>query len=200
MQSEQFNTIKLNDFQWLNEPSNWNLCDNVLKVSTDNKTDFWQETWYKFHFNTGHLYGIDIKDDFTFQACIEADFSQLYDQAGLMIYLDEKHWLKTGMEYNDGQPMIGSVLTNEVSDWATGAFTGDPKKFWIRLSKIEDTVCIKYSTNKKSWLLLRLCPFPLNDTYFVGLMCCTPQREGLNVKFSDVVFTSPMTDFLHSNC
>lgn len=37
-----------------------------------------------------------------------------------MIYLDEKHWLKTGIEYNDGQPMIGSVLTNEISDWATG--------------------------------------------------------------------------------
>lgn len=37
-----------------------------------------------------------------------------------MIYVDDKHWLKAGIEYNDGQPMIGSVLTNGVSDWATG--------------------------------------------------------------------------------
>lgn len=54
------------------------------------------------------------------QACVESDFKELYDQAGLMIYLDEKHWIKTGIEYNDEQPMIGSVVTNEVSDWATG--------------------------------------------------------------------------------
>lgn len=39
-----------------------------------------------------------------------------------MIYLDEKHWIKTGIEYNDGQPMIGSVATNGFSDWATGKF------------------------------------------------------------------------------
>lgn len=54
---------------------------------------------------------------------MEAEFTNLYDQAGLMIYLDDKHWLKAGnagIEYNDGQPMIGSVLTNELSDWATG--------------------------------------------------------------------------------
>lgn len=67
MESEQFSTISLNHFRWLNEPRNWNLCHNVLKVTTDNKTDFWQGTWYNFHFNTGHMFGIDIKDDFTFQ-------------------------------------------------------------------------------------------------------------------------------------
>lgn len=39
-----------------------------------------------------------------------------------MIYLDQKHWIKAGIEYNDGQPMIGSVVTNELSDWATGKF------------------------------------------------------------------------------
>ncbi|CAK1549358.1 unnamed protein product [Leptosia nina] len=197
MESTQFSLITLNDFKWLNEPSNWNLCDNELKVSTDNKTDFWQETWYKFHFNTGHLFGIDVKDDFCLEACIEAEFSKLYDQAGLMIYLDEKHWLKCGIEYNDGQPMISSVLTNEVSDWATGVFSGNPRKFWLRLIKTDNVVCVKYSHDKESWSLLRLCPFPRSDAYFVGLMCCTPQRDGLKVKFSDVSVRLPCQDILH---
>lgn len=39
-----------------------------------------------------------------------------------MLLIDEKHWLKAGIEFNDDQPMIGSVLTNEVSDWAAGTF------------------------------------------------------------------------------
>lgn len=71
-----------------------------------------------------------------FKVCVEADFTTLYDQAGLMIYLDEKHWLKAGIEYNDGQPMIGSVLTNEVSDWATGKLMGCRYRGDIRLEAI----------------------------------------------------------------
>ncbi|GBP06388.1 Regulation of enolase protein 1 [Eumeta japonica] len=53
------------------------------------------------------------------RVCVEANFTSLYDQAGVMLLVDEKHWIKSGIEYNDGQPMIGSVLTNQFSDWAT---------------------------------------------------------------------------------
>ncbi|VVC95698.1 unnamed protein product [Leptidea sinapis] len=120
MDKVSLNTITLNKFKWLNEPKKWSRNGETLEITTDNRTDFWQGTWYDFHFNTGHLYGVILQDDFTFEVCIEAKLTTLYDQAGLMIYLDETHWLKAGIEYNDGQPMIGSVLTNGVSDWATG--------------------------------------------------------------------------------
>ncbi|XP_045507671.1 regulation of enolase protein 1-like [Colias croceus] len=201
MESKDYKSITLDHFRWLNEPTNWNLCDSVLKVTTDDKTDFWQGTWYNFHFNTGHLFGIDIKDDFTFEACIEADFASLYDQAGLMLYINEKQWIKTGIEYTDGQAMIGSVLTNGVSDWATGIFNGNPKKFWLKLSSVGNIVCIKYSIDKVKWALLRLCPFikKEEDLCFVGFMCCTPQRSGLNVKFSEYKITVPIDDVLHGD-
>ena len=57
----------LSDFKWLNEPRQWSFEDNVLTFSTDNKTDFWQGTWYNFFVNTGHVYGVDIKEDFTLE-------------------------------------------------------------------------------------------------------------------------------------
>ncbi|XP_052747832.1 uncharacterized protein LOC128200015 [Galleria mellonella] len=200
MEAYQFDKVNLvKDFKWLNEPATWTVESDGLRVKTKNNTDFWQGTWYNFHFNTGHLYGVDLRDDFNFVACIEADFTTLYDQAGLMIYLDEKHWLKTGIEYNDGQPMIGSVYTNENSDWATGVYNGDPRKFWMRLTKKRDVVCVKYSIDNISWTLLRLCQFPEAKSYFVGLMCCSPQREGLEVKFNEVSITVPQDDILHSN-
>lgn len=55
-----------------------------------------------------------------------------------MLLQDEAHWLKAGIEYNDAQPMIGSVLTNPRSDWATGIFTGNPRRFWLRLTRLAD--------------------------------------------------------------
>ncbi|KAL0810637.1 hypothetical protein ABMA28_010746 [Loxostege sticticalis] len=199
MESSAFDKFSFKDCHWLNEPKQWRVDEkDILVATTDNKTDFWQGTWYNFHFNTGHVYGLQIRDDFTFTVCVEADFTTLYDQAGLMIYLDEKHWLKAGIEYNDGQPMIGSVLTNEVSDWATGVYTGNPRKFWLRLTRTKGVVCVKYSIDNETWTLLRLCPF-YGGECFVGPMCCSPQREGLAVKFSDVKICKPAEDILHSN-
>ncbi|KAJ8707951.1 hypothetical protein PYW08_010317 [Mythimna loreyi] len=204
MDSSKFNKIRLTDFKWVNEPKKWKINDkeNVLEVTTEDKTDYWEGTWYNFHHNTGHVYAVEIKEDFTFTVCVEAEFTTLYDQAGLMIYFDDKHWLKAGIEYNDGQPMIGSVLTNEVSDWATGVFTGNPRKFYLRMSRKGDVACVKYSTDNKIWTLLRLCPMPFStnpNSCLVGPMCCTPTREGLNAKFSDISVTVPADDILHSN-
>lgn len=35
-------------FQWINEPATWSEEDGSLSVVTDEKTDFWRETWYGF--------------------------------------------------------------------------------------------------------------------------------------------------------
>ncbi|XP_013199208.1 uncharacterized protein LOC106142128 [Amyelois transitella] len=197
MEALNANDLKL--FKWVNEPAEWNLTQDILSVTTDNKTDFWQHTWYKFYPNTGHLFGKKVNGNFCFSVCVEAEFTTLYDQAGLMVYVDSKHWLKSGIEHNDGQPMIGNVMTNEVSDWATGVFTGNPRKFWIRITKLGDVVCVKYSTDNITWILLRLCQFPPSENVLVGPMCCSPQRQGLEVKFSDFKFGTPAEDILHSN-
>lgn len=66
MESSGFDKISLNNFKWLNEPANWKVTDKTLLITTDSKTDFWQGTWYDFYFNTGHVYGINVQDDFTF--------------------------------------------------------------------------------------------------------------------------------------
>ncbi|XP_026324998.1 regulation of enolase protein 1-like [Hyposmocoma kahamanoa] len=194
-----FENITLSDFKWFNAPSKWEVTNNILHLTTDNKSDFWQGTYYHYYPNSGHVFGIKLNYNFTFTVCVEANFTSLYDQAGLMIYLDEKHWLKTGIEYNDGQPMISSVLTNEISDWATGEFPGNPKKFYLRLTKKDDVLCVKYSTDNRTWVLLRLAPFAKPGPYLVGPMACSPTREGLEVKFSEIKITKVAEDILHSN-
>ncbi|XP_026743453.1 regulation of enolase protein 1-like [Trichoplusia ni] len=200
MESSNFGRLNLKDFKWVNEPKEWKVNGDVLEVTTDEEGDYWQGTWYNFYHNSGHIYGVEIRDDFSFTACIEGEYIKLYDQAGLMIYQDEKHWLKAGIEYNDDQPMISSVLTNELSDWGTGVFTGNAKKYYLRVTRKGDVVCVKYSTDNKLWLLLRLCPMNFNGKpCFIGLFCCTPLRKGLKVKFSEMSLSVPAEDILHSN-
>ncbi|QEY64252.1 DUF1349 domain-containing protein [Metapseudomonas lalkuanensis] len=184
-------------WRWLNEPATWRLEADRLTVVTDANTDFWQETWYGFRRQSGHVYGCDISGDFTFELKVEGDFTELYDQAGLMLMLDERCWLKAAIEFNDSQPMISSVLTNPSSDWAPGIFPGDAGCFWLRLTLKAGSLRLQYSTDGLHWPLLRLCAFPSEKRYFVGAMCCTPERQGLAVTFSEMRVSAASDKTLH---
>lgn len=65
--------VKLNGpyFRWVNEPSDWKLMQEALIVKTEKNTDFWQGTWYDFYRHTGHVYGLTIVEDFTFEVCLQ---------------------------------------------------------------------------------------------------------------------------------
>ncbi|MCY1447636.1 hypothetical protein D9M71_642660 [compost metagenome] len=93
--------------------------------------------------------------------------------------------------------MISSVLTNPSSDWVPGIFLGDARCFWLRLTLKAGSLRLQYSTDGLHWPLLRLCSFPKGESYFVGAMCCTPERQGLSVVFSDMYISSPLDKALH---
>ncbi|MCT4713949.1 DUF1349 domain-containing protein [Enterobacteriaceae bacterium H18W14] len=184
-------------YHWLNEPQNWSLDKDVLSVVTDHNTDFWQKTWYGFERFSGHIFAREVTGDFTFQVRVRADFTTLYDQAGIMFMADEKHWLKAGIEFNDDAPAIGSVLTLGHSDWATGVFPGEAKEFWMRLTRKQDSLRLQYSTDGQQWPLLRLSCFPEREKCAVGVMCCTPERGGLAVQFDHIQLTPALDKTLH---
>ncbi|MBJ3816824.1 DUF1349 domain-containing protein [Shimwellia pseudoproteus] len=183
--------------KWLNEPTEWTLENDVLQVTTNNNTDFWRETHYGFTRHSGHVFGVEVRGDFTLQLCIEGAFEQLYDQAGLMIEQGPRQWCKAGIEFSDGQFLMSSVLTNGQSDWATGAFQGNPEKFWMRATLENGVLRLQYSRDAITWPLIRLCPFPPAQRRFVGAMCCTPEREGLKIRFSEFRLTKPLGKALH---
>ncbi|PTE22364.1 hypothetical protein C5F48_07740 [Cereibacter changlensis JA139] len=47
------------------------------------------------------------------------------------------------------------------------------------------------------WPLLGLCPFPQASSYLVGPMCCSPERDGLKVRFSEFQIGAPVGKVLH---
>lgn len=43
-----------------------------------------------------------------------------FDQAGIMVIVDDDTWVKAGIEYSDGVPRLSCVVTNDgYSDWST---------------------------------------------------------------------------------
>lgn len=101
---------------WLNKPRQSAIMPDILEMTTDKGTDFWRETFYGFTRDSGHFYGMPAPTRFTAQLRIRAEYEKLYDQAGLMIRIDEQHWVKAGIELSDGRAMLSSVLTDKFLD------------------------------------------------------------------------------------
>jgi regulation of enolase protein 1 (concanavalin A-like superfamily) len=183
--------------QWLNEPQQWSKEAGQLTIVTDGRTDFWRETHYGFTRHTGHALLAASDGDFTAEFRVQGDYQALYDQAGLMVLLDERNWLKAGIEHSDGAATLGSVLTRGQSDWATGPFPGNPADFRMRVTVERGVLRIQASTDSRNWPLVRLCPFPEAGSYRVGPMCCSPERAGLKVRFSEWRIGRPLGKDLH---
>jgi uncharacterized protein len=182
--------------QWLNEPPVWKADDGRLRVVSGAKTDFWRITHYGFVRDNGHFYYEQKAGDFTVQVKIEAKYEALYDQAGIMIRSDAANWIKAGIEYTDGLPHFSAVVTRDFSDWSIlPADSQGP--VWLRLTRLGSAIQIQYSVDGFSFRMLRLAYFAERSESQVGLMCCSPEREGFEVEFSEFRITEPITNGLH---
>lgn len=184
---------------WLNEPDHVVTADAALNVVSAKGSDFWRETFYGFTRDSGHFLGMVAPGQFTAQVRVQAQYQQTYDQAGIMVRVDERHWVKAGIELSDGRPMLSSVLTGgrSGSDWATYPYEGNPADFWVRATVTQGVIRLQVSGDGRTWPLMRLASFPTAPSYAVGPMCCSPEREGLSVRFSEWKLTPPLGKPLH---
>lgn len=185
------------DGVWLNEPERWTAQGDSLDIVTDKATDFWRKTHYGFCRDSGHFLGFRTAQAFTAELRVQCDFQALYDQAGIMVRVDAEHWVKAGIEFSDGRAMLSSVLTSGQSDWATAPYEHDAGDFWMRVTVADDVLRLQASADGKVWPLVRLAPFTIAQSYWVGPMACTPERAGLPVTFTGFSLKPPLGKDLH---
>lgn len=187
-------------FDWLNEPARWQSDPSRLTLVTDNATDFWQSTFYGFKRDSGHACLTPARGDFSFEATVSARYEHLYDQAGVMLRIDERNWIKAGIEYTDGLMHFSVVVTRGNSDWSViplrDATPADAVH--VRLTRHDDAVRVQYAIGAQPMAMARLCPFSAADAQ-VGVMACSPERAGLEVAFSDVALKPPIDRKLHAD-
>ncbi|GAA0832399.1 regulation of enolase protein 1 (concanavalin A-like superfamily) [Paenibacillus sp. LBL] len=167
-----------------------------LKVESREGSDYWEKTLYGFQRDSGHSlltrWEKDTAMEVTFQL---QSFTELYDQAGIMLMNAPGQWIKAGIEINDGIPQLAVVVTQGYSDWSLA-----PVPEWIgenvtiRASRMNDAVIIRARTETHPWRTLRVAPFPINTASQAGPFICSPTRSGLHVTFTRWVMTDPDSD------
>jgi hypothetical protein len=89
-------------------------------VVADKGSDHWRLSYYDppFIHNTSHLLGLTTDDDVVIETEFDLTAVSQFDQAGLMVWVSDTVWLKTGIEFADGKRRLSSVVTNDFSQWA----------------------------------------------------------------------------------
>lgn len=182
--------------EWLNEPPEWRDDGARLVVRTGANTDFWRETHYGFVRDSGHLRHAAAPGDFTAEATFGGAYGTLYDQAGLMVRLDERNWVKAGVEFVDGRRLLSCVVTRGFSDWSLVAGQDAPEAVRLRLRREGTALHVEWrpgagnGTDARTYAPLRLAYFPAGPAA-VGPMCCSPERGGFEAWFEDFRVSRP---------
>jgi regulation of enolase protein 1 (concanavalin A-like superfamily) len=170
---------------WYNEPPNWSVQDHTILIHSAPQTDFWRLTHSGMIRDSGHFYYQRQVGDFLAKVKVSGQYATLYDQAGMMVRVDEAHWIKCGIEFVDGVQQASAVVTRDYSDWSVVPLPQNPASLWLQVQRHGSTIEIRYSLDGGHYQLLRQAYLAPVESMDVGLMCASPQGTGFSVIFED---------------
>jgi regulation of enolase protein 1 (concanavalin A-like superfamily) len=177
--------------EWLNEPPSWEARGEALLVTAGPQTDFWRTTHYGFVRDSGHLWYRSWQGDFVAGVKVTGVYRDRYDQAGLMVRLDDKVWLKCGVEFVDGRQYASVVLTRDHSDWSVAPLPENPRSLWLRVRRTGPDVEVRYAVDGEHYDLLRLSRLTDAQPLLVGPMCAAPDGAGFEATFEGFAVEPP---------
>lgn len=175
--------------KWFNEPASARQSGDQLVVTTKPKTDYWRKTFYDYVTDNGHFFFLPVTGDFTLESRLVGKYAALYDQAGLMVRIDNSNWLKCGLELVDGIGHASVVVTRDYSDWSTVRGITAKEPLWWRIVRKGASLEVLYSLDGKNFVSTRLGYLPLEASVDAGIMCCSPEGAGFDATFDELRLT-----------
>lgn len=191
------------NYHWKNKPQNYSVNNkNELKIHTDSKTDLWQRTHYGFSIVNAPMFLTTLgQENVIFSVKTSFESNSLYDQCGILIYIDDDNWAKFSSEYEDESfQRLGGVVTKMgYSDWATTDISKDIQTIYYKLQRHQNDFIIKYSFDGENYFQLRI--FNLGNEKLVqkleiGLYACSPIGDGFDCSFSQLNYL----EVKHEDC
>jgi regulation of enolase protein 1 (concanavalin A-like superfamily) len=182
-----FETVNFLDARWHNSPERREVSADAATFQPEEGSDFWQRTSYGFARDSGHALLTPLRRPGAMELTFQGTFANQFDQAGLLLRVNDVLWLKAGVEFTDGLLCAGAVVTRGMSDWSLAPldeWSGGP--LVVRVSLAGDVAIVRIRVAGGDWRLLRVAPFEVASHLEVwgGPYACCPTRAGLIARFS----------------
>lgn len=187
MSETQWSQSRWSRGNWSRQPVSQRIENGHLIVEAAEKSDWWRTTSYGFIHNDGHALLAEFPDESSVEISFILDYREQFDQCGIFIYSDDEHWVKGGVEFSDGAPQLGAVVTAIKSDWSVAPVSDwFGKEVTIRASRSGDAITLRAKCGG-SYQLVRVLPINQGASWLAGPMVCAPTRSGLQVRFTEWV-------------
>jgi uncharacterized protein len=169
---------------WTHRPVKAVERSGDLVVTAAEGSDAWRVTSYGFIHDSEHALLAPFPQDSAMEVEFTAVLSHQFDQAGIFIRISAERWVKAGVEFADGYPSVGAVVTDRRSDWSL-APTPDWKgrRVLVRVSRSGDALTVRAGSERGAMQLVRVVPFEPDLVASAGPFICSPTRAGLTVPF-----------------
>lgn len=176
---------------WTHAPVDTSEIDGELYVTAAEGSDAWRLTSYGFIHESEHALVTPFANESAMEVEFTAAFSEQFDQAGLFVRVSPERWVKAGVEFADGRPQVGAVVTDRRSDWSLApvpAWIG--QRVLVRVSRSGDALTIRAGVVGELQLV-RVVPLDPDVAAQAGPFVCAPTRAGLVVPFHAWRVTPP---------
>ena len=168
---------------WFNEPEQWEIKNNSLSMFVTHQSDYWRISHYGFTVDDAPFYYATYGGEFEAKVKITGAYKARFDQAGLMIRIDEENYIKAGIEYVDGKYNLSTVVTHKTSDWSVISLDKPIPYIWIKAVRRLDAIEIFYSFDDETYVMMRNAWMQDNTPVQIGMMAACPDGNGFNVSF-----------------
>lgn len=175
----------LDRMQWFNEPEKWAIDGNKLTMQVTPQSDYWRISHYGFTVDDAPFFYTLRGGEFEAKVKISGDYKVRFDQAGLMLRIDEKNYIKAGIEFVDGKYNLSCVVTHHTSDWSVIELDKPVDHVWIKAVRRLDAVEIFYSFDDVEYTMMRNCWLKDNTPVMVGMMAACPDGNGFKATFEE---------------
>lgn len=190
--------------RWLNRPDDVVIDADRVSFATSPQTDLWQRTYYGFRRGNAPAYVVDTHHNVTFTVRATYRYVERYDQAGVLVWIDDENWVKASVEHEDDSfARLGTVVTNAgYSDWSTtDVAPGTTAR--LRVSRRGPDLMVEAALPDSGWHQLRICHLaalghtstgmaeqPAADlpakSVAVGVYACSPQQSSFVATFDQI--------------
>ena len=196
--------IDFTQASWVYEPKSHEVKRDQVEITTEPGTDFWQRSYYGFRNDNAPALLLESNENFTFKTKVDFAYKALFDQCGVIVYLDDENWCKASIEFENSEfSRLGSVVTNlGYSDWATTDINL-PDHVWYRLSRRGPDFLIESSFDGVTFNQMRIFhlhnlgettsamgkanpPLPPESSIRFGIYACSPLDSSFTARFTDM--------------
>jgi uncharacterized protein len=185
---------------WLVEPAASQLEPGGVRITAGPATDWFIDPSGRSEpmLNAPALVG-STDGDFLLSARVAVDFASTFDAGVLVLFANWGSWAKLCFERSpQGQPMVVSVVTREVSD-DCNSFVVEADHVWLRVARIGPAFAFHASADGAVWGLIRHFGLvPVTDTLLAGFEAQSPLGEGCTASFTSIRYEATTLPDLRS--